>query len=123
MQTDTSTAPRSKLDRMRPKDYVQPMPPSPRLRFADGTVVGIEIVPLRQPRRTRQGVNDLNGPKMNGTGYNGSRSTTCQHWRDPQSVATHVVETMVVGIDGLPMCATATHCSACGHLMSTEIEA
>lgn len=113
MQTDTAPRSRSKLDRMRPKDF----------DAGNWRVVAIKESSPRSTssvpaRLTRQGVPDMNGPKCNGTGYNGSRTVTCQHWRDPQSVATHIVETTVLGIDGTPETVEAVHCSACGHVMA-----
>lgn len=32
---------------------------------------------------TRQGVRNLDGPRMDGMGHNGNRSVTCPHHRDP----------------------------------------
>lgn len=34
-------------------------------------------------RLTSQGVRDLNGPHLNGSGYNGRRSASCPHYRSP----------------------------------------
>jgi hypothetical protein len=49
---------------------------------------------VRATRQTRQGVRDLNS--LDGRGYNGNRTTSCTHYRDP-SAPTRVgfVETIV----------------------------
>lgn len=101
---------RTKLDRMRPADYGHmPEPRSPEIR---------EPAPSRDPdRRTHQGVRDLNGPRANGSGYNGARYATCPHFRDPQAISTHTVETLVIGPGGFPATKRHVHCSSCGEAM------
>lgn len=58
---------------------------------------------------------DLNGPLMNGTGYNGHKSATCAHHRAPDLTPTHVVEKLMA-VDKPPYQAVKrfTSCSLCG---------
>lgn len=64
---------------------------------------------------TKQGVRDLNGPRLNGTGYNGHKSATCAHHKAPDVVPTHVVEVFeLVAGKALPETVRYTHCSHCG---------
>jgi hypothetical protein len=63
---------------------------------------------------TKQGVRDLNGPRMNGAGYNGHKSSTCPHHRAPDTTPTHIIERMVSD-DGLAVrTGRFTCCSVCG---------
>ncbi len=66
---------------------------------------------------TRQGVRDLNGPAANGAGYNGHRSTSCPHHRDPQAVPHFTRETMSVDASGYPTTLYATCCSLCSQVI------
>lgn len=77
---------------------------------------GVDITKLvrAKAKTTRQGVPDLNGPRLNGSGYNGHRSVNCVHHKNPQMVGTHVVEIAAVDGAGYPVTKKATHCSTCG---------
>lgn len=63
---------------------------------------------------TRQGVRDLNGPRMNGTGYNGHKSATCAHHRAPDLTPTHVMQRATVDELGHPVTKNMVCCSVCG---------
>lgn len=68
---------------------------------------------------TKQGVKDLNGPAMRGSGYNGSKTATCPHHRAPDTVPTHETSRIVrvEAKDGVPedyKRAFFVCCSNCG---------
>lgn len=73
---------------------------------------------MQTQKATKQGVRDLNGPRMDGSGYNGHKSATCAHHRAPDATPTHVVEKMVALVDNglsvLYRTARITCCSVCG---------
>jgi len=103
-QPQSAPTPRTKLDRMRPRDYVAPpnVPPrAPLQQLAEST----------KPH-TRQGVRDLNGPSMRGFGYNG-RAASCSHYRDPQSQPVVIRAELALGIGGHPISVRKIHCLAC----------
>lgn len=79
-----------------------------------------DVLVMKIVKYTRQGVRDLNGPRMNGTGYNGHRSTTCPHHRDPQSVPQYTRSTMSVDDKGFPVTLYATCCSLCGSELAAD---
>lgn len=65
---------------------------------------------------TKQGVRDLNGPRMNGTGYNGNKSASCTHHRAPDLTPTHTIEKHVKD-DSTPSgfaMKAFKHCLLCG---------
>jgi hypothetical protein len=73
---------------------------------------------MAMKKRTRQGVPDLNGPRLNGTGYNGHKSATCAHHKAPDATPTHITERLVATVDNgiavLYQTKRFTCCSACG---------
>ncbi len=77
---------------------------------------------IRFVKLTRQGVRDLNGPRLNGTGYNGRRDTTCMHHKAPDIAPRHtLVETGVSADSGLPVDMRYDCCSICGEKLG-EVE-
>ena len=66
-------------------------------------------------KQTRQGVKDLNGPLLNGRGYNGHKSATCAHHRAQAITPKHVIEKTVpiASAPGLDL-QRITCCSLCG---------
>lgn len=99
---------RTKLERMRPRDYVPP-------RGKYFSTLKLAYGDPRPRKLTRQGVPDLNGPRANGLGYNGAASASCPHFRDPQSVSTHTLEKLTVDDLGFPKRVRHVHCSTCGY--------
>lgn len=74
-------------------------------------------------RATKQGVPDLNGPRMNGSGYNGNKSASCAHHRAPDLTPTHKTSRVVSDDGSIERMRTAyfTCCSLCGiELYETE---
>ena len=69
------------------------------------------------PSTNRQGVRDLNGPRLNGTGYNGHKSATCAHHRAPDLTPTHIerrTELVTKAESTAVKIRWFTCCSACG---------
>lgn len=62
--------------------------------------------------RTRQGVRDLNGPKLDGRGVNGHRAVTCPHFVDPSHPTTRTTR----GGNDVYVC------NGCGEVRYTEAE-
>lgn len=70
---------------------------------------------------TKQGVRNLNGPRMNGTGYNGRVSTTCMHHKAPDIAPRHTLIETVADENGLPRDVRYDACSICGEKIG-EVE-
>lgn len=64
-------------------------------------------------KTTKQGVPDLNGPRMNGSGYNGRRSASCAHHKAPDITPTTRIERMITR-DGAIQLVSFVHCLECG---------
>jgi hypothetical protein len=88
----------------------------------DGTPILAARLKSERLRKTKQGVRDLDAALSNGMrgGYNGSRSASCLHAKNPQSVASHVVETMAIDSLGFPK--RMVHCSSCGAELGEDRE-
>lgn len=65
-------------------------------------------------RTTKQGVRDLNGPRMNGSGYNGHKSATCVHHKTPDLTPKHTLVETIADEHGLPKDMRYECCSLCG---------
>lgn len=67
-------------------------------------------------QQTKQGVRDLNGPRLTGAGYNGNKSASCSHHKAPDITPTHTIERHVKDDKALSgfRVASFTHCLQCG---------
>lgn len=63
---------------------------------------------------TKQGVRDLNGPRMNGASYNGHKSATCVHHKTPDLTPKHTLIETVADELGMPADKRYDCCSLCG---------
>lgn len=73
---------------------------------------------------TRQGVRNLNGPRMNGSGYNGRRGVTCPHYRDPHFPTQRCREVIAHDEGGVQVIGETSvyRCTACGEVRFTGDE-
>jgi hypothetical protein len=69
---------------------------------------------MRRVKLTRQGVRDLNGPRFDGTGYNGHKSASCAHHKAPDITPRHTLIKTVTDARGFPKDIRYDCCSICG---------
>ena len=76
------------------------------------------------PLTTRQGVRNLNGPRMDGRNHNGRASASCAHYKSPDMPTYPQERVMPVTTEygTVERVVRCHHCSICGELRFTELE-
>lgn len=75
---------------------------------------------MNEPMVTRQGVRNLNGPKLDGRNHNG-RSISCEHYRNPETPT--LPEMRIVNVDTPEQKLVRVHlCAYCRELRFTDEE-
>jgi hypothetical protein len=140
--TETTVTTRSKLERMRPKDYEPRYPPPVGIahyhltrpvtatavvngkkvatKITNRSVINLGRVEAKPGDKisvrfsatlTRQGVRNLDGPHMDGTGHN-ARIASCPHYRAPDMIPAYTLSSTKL-VAGLAVTTFDAYCSGC----------